>query len=157
MFISQAAGANKTSDSAKAETDPKKNNRTLEWATRKKRTMIALLDTIPADEVSTGQKSKDYLTDEAVTLALHNPRKVVPLAQGKLVDKAYLGALRLQAMTIDPRLEIGFQLVEKGSDKTKSGKTSYYYKGRVFLTFAQKEKKEKKAKKTQVLAVSAEA
>ena len=57
--------------------------------------MIELLDTIPADEVSTGKKSNEYLTDEAISLALHNPNKVVPLAAGKLVDKAYLGALEL--------------------------------------------------------------
>ena len=105
--------------------------------------MIELLDTIPADEVSTGKKSNEYLTDEAITLALHNPNKVVPLAAGKLVDKAYLGALELQAMKIDHRLEVGFQLVETGSTKTATGKTSYYYKGRAFLKFVQKDKKAK--------------
>lgn len=107
--------------------------------------MIALLDSIPADEVSTGKKSNEYLTDEAISMALHNPNKVVPLANGKLVDKAYLGALQLQAMKIDHRLEVGHQLVEKGSHQTATGKTSYFYKIRVFLTFVQKEKKAKKA------------
>lgn len=135
--------------SATTEDRNKTSKAALEWADRKKRTMIALLDSIPADEVSTGKKSNEYLTDEAITLAFDNPRKIVPLAEGKLVDKAYLGALELQALKIDSRLEVGFQLVKKGSLKTESGKTSYYYKGRVFLTFAQKEKKAKKVKKAQ--------
>jgi len=111
--------------------------------------MIELLDTMPADEISTGKKSNEYLTNEAIEAALQNPGSFVKLAEGKLVDKAYVGALQLQAMKIDHRLKVEFQLVDKGSNQTATGKTSYYYKGRVFLKFPQKEKK---AKKTKVLA-----
>jgi hypothetical protein len=78
-------------------------------------------------------KPKTYVTDLAIKSARAYPGQPIPLADGQLVDKSYLGKIRKQAEKIDPQFEIHFRHRTSGRNKTPKG-WSYWYKGEVALS-----------------------
>lgn len=114
-----------------------------------------ILDSLPTPGYTLQKRGKTYLDEKAVKTAKKNPGKFIPLRDGHLVDKAYLGSLEDQAAKIDPCLEVHFVPEKRERNtNTASGKPSYSYKGLVFARYlhtatvapANKAKKAKKAK-----------
>lgn len=82
------------------------------------------------------EKGRTYLNDDAVKAVKKKPGTWIELAEGHLMDKAYLGTLEGQAAKIDNRLEVEFVPEKRDRNpNTPSGIPSYSYKGRVFLRY----------------------